>query len=592
MKNLFLICGLLMLVTTTNAQTTFTPVCYGTNDTARFQALATRIGASNLGKIRVPYKPAASRCAFNTWTVPPNITLDLTEGSVKVNNGQTLTVGPIEAPDKQVFFNVLAGQGTVRVNDPSQGVNVKWTGAKGDGSYLTGSGTDDGPAILAAINAAINSNGSRRIFFPAGVFRIATAITKTFANTNNVVFEGVGGSGSIILIDSGGATANAFDLDAAYSIIFRDLTFAGNFAGGSDARVAIKIANTLSALVENCWFYGMNATEGVVRAINSSLTVRDSHFRGSSGASGSDDGVVNCELFIRCTVQNSDFIDYGVLNGNYKSKTGGPTTAWISAVRPAGVIEGATPPSNAYAQSPVIIDNCIFDEGANFAAFITSNLPVGDPWVSRVIITNNNSNASAYGGGFFVQNTRRLNFENNYVGYVSGVDVSGLTMDTVETAYVKNNFFEPRAALINVLCDAGAPTSLTLTDNRYANLSTACTIPMLSVAQGGKQGNRTLGAGTYAYADLTPIGNFSQGISVQSFLNFNLTAVVYEDLTVSVTGAAVSDPVSVGPPAGSIVDVDYSAFVSSPGVVTVRAKRLAGTPDPPSGLFTVTVTKP
>lgn len=73
-------------------------------------------------------------------------------------------------------------------------------------------------------------------------------------------------------------------------------------------------------------------------------------------------------------------------------------------------------------------------------------------------------------------------------------------------------------------------------------------------------------------------------------LNFDLTSVVSQDLTVTVTGAADGDQVSIGVPGGSVTaDTAFFGWVSAANTVTIRAFRLAGTPDPASGTFEVTV---
>lgn len=75
-------------------------------------------------------------------------------------------------------------------------------------------------------------------------------------------------------------------------------------------------------------------------------------------------------------------------------------------------------------------------------------------------------------------------------------------------------------------------------------------------------------------------------------LDFDLTTNVSQDLTITVTGAAVGDSVMLGIPNASITaDTVYTAWVSAADTITVRAARLAGTPDPTSGTFRATVVK-
>lgn len=75
-------------------------------------------------------------------------------------------------------------------------------------------------------------------------------------------------------------------------------------------------------------------------------------------------------------------------------------------------------------------------------------------------------------------------------------------------------------------------------------------------------------------------------------LNFDLTAVSSEDLTIALTGALAGDVVSlgVGPSAGATADVMFMAMVLTNDVVTVRAaKVVAGAVNPPSDVFEVQI---
>lgn len=77
-------------------------------------------------------------------------------------------------------------------------------------------------------------------------------------------------------------------------------------------------------------------------------------------------------------------------------------------------------------------------------------------------------------------------------------------------------------------------------------------------------------------------------------LNFDLTAVNSQDLTITVTGAASGDPVSLAlDPASVPADITYFGWVSSANTVTVRCSRVGGgaAVDPASGSFTARVFK-
>jgi hypothetical protein len=81
-------------------------------------------------------------------------------------------------------------------------------------------------------------------------------------------------------------------------------------------------------------------------------------------------------------------------------------------------------------------------------------------------------------------------------------------------------------------------------------------------------------------------------LSATASLNFDLTAVTVEDLTITVTGAATGDVVTLGVPNGSVTtSVQFTAWVSAADTVTVRARTSATGEDPASGTFRATVIK-
>jgi len=81
-------------------------------------------------------------------------------------------------------------------------------------------------------------------------------------------------------------------------------------------------------------------------------------------------------------------------------------------------------------------------------------------------------------------------------------------------------------------------------------------------------------------------------LSATASLNFDLTALTVEDKTITVTGAAIGDVVTLGVPNGSVTtSVQYTAWVSAADTVTVRARTSATGEDPASGTFRATVIK-
>ncbi len=140
-------------------QTTFTPNCAGTNDTAAFSTIISAVG-SNPATIRLPYKPG-TRCAVNSITVPANVALDNTDGSgLKINTGQTLTLsGPaVNPPGKQFFYNATAGLGTVVLGGGVYAVYPEWWGAAADAVAYESCSTTSGSAVVTCSGASFTSS--------------------------------------------------------------------------------------------------------------------------------------------------------------------------------------------------------------------------------------------------------------------------------------------------------------------------------------------------------------------------------------------------------------------------------------------------
>jgi hypothetical protein len=84
-------------------------------------------------------------------------------------------------------------------------------------------------------------------------------------------------------------------------------------------------------------------------------------------------------------------------------------------------------------------------------------------------------------------------------------------------------------------------------------------------------------------------------LSATATLDFgSIAAQGYGDLTVTVTGAALGDTVSLGVPNASITaDISFFGWVSATNTVTIRCTNISLTTarDPASGTFRATVTQ-
>lgn len=97
------------------------------------------------------------------------------------------------------------------------------------------------------------------------------------------------------------------------------------------------------------------------------------------------------------------------------------------------------------------------------------------------------------------------------------------------------------------------------------------------------RGKVTIGDGTHVAGVLTATAP----------LDFpSTTASIVSDLTITVTGAALGDVVSIGVPLESITKTgSYSAWVSAANVVTIRFSPRKSVEDPDAGVFRAVVTK-
>lgn len=94
------------------------------------------------------------------------------------------------------------------------------------------------------------------------------------------------------------------------------------------------------------------------------------------------------------------------------------------------------------------------------------------------------------------------------------------------------------------------------------------------------------------FVETSTVYTLAKTLTATATLDFDLTAVNSQDLTITVTGAAVGDPVAIGVDAASIpADITWFGWVSAPNTVTVRGSRVGGggAGDPASGTFRASV---
>lgn len=94
------------------------------------------------------------------------------------------------------------------------------------------------------------------------------------------------------------------------------------------------------------------------------------------------------------------------------------------------------------------------------------------------------------------------------------------------------------------------------------------------------------------FTETSTVYTLAKTLTNTATLDFDLTAVNYQDLTITVTGAAVNDAVSISVDPGALVaDVTYFATVTATNTVTIRCSRVGGggAANPGSGTFRASV---
>lgn len=238
---------------------TFVPNCAGTNDTTAFSSIITAIG-SNQGTIQLPYKASASRCAVNNLTIPANVTLDNNNGSgLKVNTGQTLTlVGTVANPQgKQIFYNVLSGQGTLSLigNKVVSEMPVEWLGGAGDNST-------DNTAVIQAILDSFAAAGKDPIpSFGQGKYVIAGVLRDTLLSNAQIVLPKVATTASMLTVYFKGANPPSTPWNNDSGTILRSTLSSGN-------GVMIGVKNNQGSGVATATAYMSNASSNIFFAMS------------------------------------------------------------------------------------------------------------------------------------------------------------------------------------------------------------------------------------------------------------------------------------------------------------------------------------
>lgn len=119
----------------------------------------------------------------------------------------------------------------------------------------------------------------------------------------------------------------------------------------------------------------------------------------------------------------------------------------------------------------------------------------------------------------------------------------------------------------------------------------------LKIVEGTRQTSPEDGTINYVannleFVETSTVYILAKTLTATATLNFDLTAVNSQDLTITLTGAALGDAVAIALDAGSVpADITYFGWVSATDTVSIRCSRVGGggAVDPASGTFRATV---
>ncbi|HZB47010.1 MAG TPA: glycosyl hydrolase family 28-related protein, partial [Pyrinomonadaceae bacterium] len=377
-----------------------------------------------------------------------------------------------------ILFLALSGSlsvaaQNVTTDDPrvNEWLNLKSYGAVGDGV------ADDGPALQAALGALMAAGGGT-LFVPPGKFRIATTVSANFLNSaTSVVIKGTGSASQLYIAT--GESASALELKNAESLLIDNLVFVGNPEAVTDARIVLDIQGGFKAMIRNTTFYGLIsqvAGGSIVHAQGVDLRIEHSSFRGTSGAAGFQVPVVLLDGWRGLSVADVDFIDYGVLNGVYHSKTPfNPPNAWIQ-------LNNTAPLDNALAQHEVVIERVRMDEGAYNGIFVNIDT-AQSARLAHLRISGLRVNGTGLGGnGVWVQNAERVTIERSWFGY-AGFPGTAVALINVDNSTLRD--VRAEAAFNRIHANVGCKV-LTLIDATYGTLDSQAEV--LNIIRDGKYG--------------------------------------------------------------------------------------------------------
>jgi hypothetical protein len=266
---------------------------------------------------------------------------------------------------------------------------------------------DDAPAIQAALDALVVAGGGV-LDIPSGRYIIASEIVRDFLNTtaSHVVVRGRGSASTLHI--TAGDDKTALWLTNTENIAFEDLSFVGTPGVLNDAKITLHVDSVKKLFFKNVSFYGLQASQAggaVLKVTGSELNTQNLAFRGCTGSVSDKVSVMVVDNWVGGSMRDTDFIDYGVLNGVFYSKTGTASLAWLTIGTP-----------RQFNEPIFIIDRAYLDEGATIGVIADSR---GTPTHLHFSGINQNVNGTDLGSGIIVNGAKSLRLSNSWFGFAA-----------------------------------------------------------------------------------------------------------------------------------------------------------------------------
>ena len=339
--------------------------------------------------------------------------------------------------------------------------------------------TDSGPALKKAFDDLAKCGGGT-LDIGHGQYRLETTAAKDFLNlASKITIRGRGSNSQVIFAT--GASVDGLVLHNLEDLTIEGITFVGspnllkdgtpNPAAGSDVFRAIHLDSILRARIYNNMFYGIAAPASgaaIIKATNTHLTVENNQFQGSAACqSGSGyGGVIMADQHIGVRIVRNSFIDYGVLNGVYYSKT--PlvwSVAWVILINPNSLT-----PENSRTNNPVEISYNQFDEGAIHT--IINNPDHGSAITQQMTIAHNTMNVGI-SGGYYLRRIKYLDIQGGWAGFrplgAGYSEVDAITLQGVEFATIQNFETDAKKSATRLSVDGGT-SMLRIVDSKFTTI--------------------------------------------------------------------------------------------------------------------------